>query len=178
MKSAVRKHSIYINRRKTSVSLENDFWFGLLEIAVIGRAHRQEPQDRQSFVGNPDVRPQIFQTRPQAKIQPPQETLANKPFAWPRSTSGLEACARNSGRGKDHDGNDRHGRQQAKDQRCLFPGIASAHVIILEVAECCHRIGSKRTDPGGARRSAKRRVATRASVTSTHIVARASAVLD
>ena len=35
MKSAVRKHSIYINRRKTSVSLENDFWFGLLEIAVI-----------------------------------------------------------------------------------------------------------------------------------------------
>jgi predicted DNA-binding ribbon-helix-helix protein len=35
MKSAVRKHSIYINRRKTSVSLEDDFWFGLLEIAVI-----------------------------------------------------------------------------------------------------------------------------------------------
>jgi predicted DNA-binding ribbon-helix-helix protein len=35
MKSAVRKHSIYINRRKTSVSLEDDFWFGLLEIAVV-----------------------------------------------------------------------------------------------------------------------------------------------
>ena len=35
MKSAVRKHSIYINRRKTSVSLEDDFWFGLLEIAVL-----------------------------------------------------------------------------------------------------------------------------------------------
>jgi len=38
MKSAVRKHSVYINRRKTSVSLEDDFWFGLLEIAVIKKA--------------------------------------------------------------------------------------------------------------------------------------------
>jgi len=38
MKSAVRKHSLYINRRKTSVSLEDDFWFGLLEIAVIKKA--------------------------------------------------------------------------------------------------------------------------------------------
>jgi predicted DNA-binding ribbon-helix-helix protein len=35
MKSAVRKHSIYINGRKTSVSLEDDFWFGLLEIAAV-----------------------------------------------------------------------------------------------------------------------------------------------
>jgi predicted DNA-binding ribbon-helix-helix protein len=34
MKSAVRKHSIYIRRRKTSISMEDDFWFGLLEIAV------------------------------------------------------------------------------------------------------------------------------------------------
>ena len=33
MKTAVRKHSIYINGRKTSISLEDDFWFGLLEIA-------------------------------------------------------------------------------------------------------------------------------------------------
>lgn len=35
MKTEVHKHSIYINRRKTSVSLEDEFWFGLLEIAVI-----------------------------------------------------------------------------------------------------------------------------------------------
>jgi predicted DNA-binding ribbon-helix-helix protein len=35
MKSAVRKHSIYINGRKTSISLEDDFWFGLLEIAAL-----------------------------------------------------------------------------------------------------------------------------------------------
>ena len=35
MKSAVRKHSIYINRRKSSVSLEDDFWFGLLDIAAV-----------------------------------------------------------------------------------------------------------------------------------------------
>jgi predicted DNA-binding ribbon-helix-helix protein len=34
MKTAVHKHSIYINGRKTSISLEDDFWFGLLEIAV------------------------------------------------------------------------------------------------------------------------------------------------
>ena len=34
MKSAVHKHSIFINRRKTSVSLEDVFWLGLLEIAV------------------------------------------------------------------------------------------------------------------------------------------------
>ena len=32
-KSAVRKHSIFINGRKTSVSLENEFWHGLLEVA-------------------------------------------------------------------------------------------------------------------------------------------------
>lgn len=38
MKSAVRKHSIYIHRRKTSVSLEDDFWLGLLEIAAIRKA--------------------------------------------------------------------------------------------------------------------------------------------
>jgi predicted DNA-binding ribbon-helix-helix protein len=35
MKSAVHKRSIYINGRKSSVSLEDVFWFGLLEIAVI-----------------------------------------------------------------------------------------------------------------------------------------------
>jgi predicted DNA-binding ribbon-helix-helix protein len=35
VKSAVHKHSIYIDRRKTSVSLEDDFWFGLLEIAAV-----------------------------------------------------------------------------------------------------------------------------------------------
>ena len=34
MKSAVQKHSIFINGRKTSISLEDDFWYGLLEIAV------------------------------------------------------------------------------------------------------------------------------------------------
>jgi len=38
MKSAVREHSVYINRRKTSVSLADDFWFGLLDIAVIKKA--------------------------------------------------------------------------------------------------------------------------------------------
>ncbi len=32
-KSAVIKHSILINSRKTSVSLENEFWLGLREIA-------------------------------------------------------------------------------------------------------------------------------------------------
>jgi predicted DNA-binding ribbon-helix-helix protein len=32
-KSAVVKHSILINSHKTSVSLENEFWFGLREIA-------------------------------------------------------------------------------------------------------------------------------------------------
>jgi predicted DNA-binding ribbon-helix-helix protein len=32
-KSAVVKHSIFVNGRKTSVSLENDFWHGLHEIA-------------------------------------------------------------------------------------------------------------------------------------------------
>ncbi len=34
MKTAVRKHSIYIRRRKTSISMEDDFWFGLLKIAA------------------------------------------------------------------------------------------------------------------------------------------------
>jgi len=32
-KSAVRKHSIWINSRKPSVSLENLFWLGLREIS-------------------------------------------------------------------------------------------------------------------------------------------------
>ena len=32
-KTAVKKHSIYFNGRKTSVSLEDVFWHGLLEIA-------------------------------------------------------------------------------------------------------------------------------------------------
>ena len=32
-KSAVRKHSVWINSRKTSISLENEFWHGLREIA-------------------------------------------------------------------------------------------------------------------------------------------------
>ena len=34
MKTAVIKHSIMIGQRKTSVSLEDEFWYGLLEIAV------------------------------------------------------------------------------------------------------------------------------------------------
>ena len=33
MKTAVIKHSIFVNGRKTSVSLENEFWAGLHEIA-------------------------------------------------------------------------------------------------------------------------------------------------
>jgi predicted DNA-binding ribbon-helix-helix protein len=33
MKSAVIKRSIFINGKKTSISLENEFWYGLLEIA-------------------------------------------------------------------------------------------------------------------------------------------------
>ncbi len=35
--SAIRKHSIYLNGRKTSVSLENDFWLALHEIGDDGR---------------------------------------------------------------------------------------------------------------------------------------------
>jgi predicted DNA-binding ribbon-helix-helix protein len=34
MKTAVFRHSIFINGRKTSLSLEDEFWYGLLEIAV------------------------------------------------------------------------------------------------------------------------------------------------
>jgi hypothetical protein len=34
MKTAVIKRSITIGRRKTSISLEDEFWYGLLEIAV------------------------------------------------------------------------------------------------------------------------------------------------
>jgi predicted DNA-binding ribbon-helix-helix protein len=34
MKTAVIKRSILIGQRKTSVSLEDEFWYGLLEIAV------------------------------------------------------------------------------------------------------------------------------------------------
>jgi len=33
MKTAVIKHSIFVNGRKTSVSLENEFWAGLHDIA-------------------------------------------------------------------------------------------------------------------------------------------------
>ena len=32
-KSAVTKHSIFINGHKTSVSLENEFWRGLHDVA-------------------------------------------------------------------------------------------------------------------------------------------------
>jgi len=34
MKTAVIKRSIMIGGRKTSISLEDEFWYGLLEIAV------------------------------------------------------------------------------------------------------------------------------------------------
>jgi predicted DNA-binding ribbon-helix-helix protein len=34
MKTAVIKRSIMIGGQKTSISLENEFWYGLLEIAV------------------------------------------------------------------------------------------------------------------------------------------------
>lgn len=37
MKSAILKHSIVVNSRKTSVSLEDQFWDGLKEIAAIRR---------------------------------------------------------------------------------------------------------------------------------------------
>jgi len=37
MKTAVIKRSLFINGRKTSVSLENDFWAGLHEIAKSGK---------------------------------------------------------------------------------------------------------------------------------------------
>jgi predicted DNA-binding ribbon-helix-helix protein len=46
----------------------------------------------------------------------------------------------NSGRSKDHDGNDRHSGQQAKGQCCLLPGTVLACIIVLKVAECRHRI--------------------------------------
>ena len=35
MKSAVKKRSIVINHHKTSVSLEDEFWQGLMDIAAI-----------------------------------------------------------------------------------------------------------------------------------------------
>ena len=34
MKTAVLKRSIEINGKKTSISLEDEFWYGLLEIAT------------------------------------------------------------------------------------------------------------------------------------------------
>ena len=34
MKTAVIKRSIVIDGRKTSISLEDEFWYGLLEIAI------------------------------------------------------------------------------------------------------------------------------------------------
>ncbi|MGA7310247.1 MAG: ribbon-helix-helix domain-containing protein [Pseudolabrys sp.] len=34
MKTAVLKRSIEINGKKTSISLEDEFWYGLLEIAA------------------------------------------------------------------------------------------------------------------------------------------------
>ena len=37
MKSLVSKHSIIVNKRKTSISLEDDFWQALHEIARLRR---------------------------------------------------------------------------------------------------------------------------------------------
>ena len=34
MKTAVIKRSIFFNAKKTSISLEDEFWYGLLEIAL------------------------------------------------------------------------------------------------------------------------------------------------
>jgi predicted DNA-binding ribbon-helix-helix protein len=33
MKSSIGKHTVVVKKRKTSISLEDDFWQGLLEIA-------------------------------------------------------------------------------------------------------------------------------------------------
>jgi hypothetical protein len=49
-------------------------------------------------------------------------------------------CAQNSGRSKDHDGNDRDSGQQAEDQCSLLPGAVLSCVMILKITEYRHRI--------------------------------------
>ena len=48
-------------------------------------------------------------------------------------------CPYNSGRSKDHDGDDRDSGQQTKQHCCLLPGAILARIIVVKVAECCHR---------------------------------------
>jgi predicted DNA-binding ribbon-helix-helix protein len=68
MNTAVIKRSVVINDKKTSVSLEDEFWYGLPEIAAFkkngracaGGADRQAPQHRQSIFHNSHIRVQLL----------------------------------------------------------------------------------------------------------------------
>ena len=141
MKSAVRKHSIYINRRKTSVSLEDDFWFGLLEIAVVKKTTvpalvARIDHNRKTVNLSSAIRMFVFRYS--------KRTQNQKPFA---ANGASESCdttarqvnlgdhARKSGRSKDHDCNDRHDGHQAERKCCLLPGAIVAHIVIVKVAE-------------------------------------------
>ncbi|MFY9787492.1 MAG: ribbon-helix-helix domain-containing protein [Pseudolabrys sp.] len=67
MKTAVIKRSIFINGRKTSVSLENEFWAGLHEIAKSRKTtaaklvgDRPSTYYGQSVLGHSHLRLQLF----------------------------------------------------------------------------------------------------------------------
>ena len=77
MKTAVIKRSIMIGGRKTSISLEDEFWYGLLEIAAYKKMavptlveridHKRK--NGQSFIRNSHIRFQLFQSpRRKAKV--------------------------------------------------------------------------------------------------------------
>jgi predicted DNA-binding ribbon-helix-helix protein len=78
MKSAVIKRSILINGRKTSVSLENEFWAALHEIAVgkntaVSAMVERIDSDRENINLSSAVRVFVLNHfRPRAKMRVPQ----------------------------------------------------------------------------------------------------------
>jgi len=105
MKTAVLKRSIEINGKKTSISLEDEFWYGLLEIAAYkkmavpktGGANRQPPYDYQSIVRNSHIRVQLLSRACQKTKTSPRQaiTAVRIKFCWRgRCSDSTVPCAR------------------------------------------------------------------------------------
>ena len=104
MKTAVLKRSIQINGKKTSISLEDEFWYGLLEIAAYkkmavpnGGANRQPPYDYQSIVRNSHIRVQLLSRACQKTKTSPRQamTAVQIKFCWrARCSDSTVPCAR------------------------------------------------------------------------------------
>jgi predicted DNA-binding ribbon-helix-helix protein len=94
MKSAIIKRSVVLDGHKTSVSLENEFWEGLREIADQQQANlsslvRQIDRDRSTGNLSSAIRVFVYKhfRRDSAAAAPPSISGNRAPVAWPAQSA-------------------------------------------------------------------------------------------